>query len=83
MADNRLKIGDNVKVINDETDELLGCVGTYSCHDYSWDAPYGIAFGKADNTVPLRNGEWGAWFERSALQKVKKDRSPICVTPED
>ena len=51
----KLQIGDIVKVIRDETEELLGCVGKVVCFDYSAvDNPiFGVDFGQADNTTRL------------------------------
>ena len=69
---------EKVKVVRDGTGEFIGCVGVIS----EIDPPdYGVAFGKADNTIPLPSGKWGAWFTRDELRLTKEDRSPICPTP--
>ena len=77
-----LGIGRHV-VIHADSDEFAGCVGRVSCYDEDSDAPYGIAFGRADNTVPLGNGRWGAWFSRDEVKPTRRDVSPICPIPVD
>lgn len=78
----RLNIGDKVKVILDETGEFIGCVGKVSYFNYEHlEAPIGVAFGRADNTILLPNGEWGAWFARGELKLTNEEKSPICPVP--
>ena len=77
----QLIIGERLKVVEDDTGEFLGCVGFLSRIDHDSDSPYGVSFGKADNTIPLGNGTWGAWFERRELRRTRQPLSPICPVP--
>ena len=55
----KLGIGRHVIILEGGTGEFTDCVGYVSCYEEESDAPIGVAFGKASNTVPLGNGEWG------------------------
>ena len=80
---NKLVVGERVEVVKDDTDEFSGCVGEVACFDYDdrRGAPIGVAFGKADNTIPLVDNKWGAWFEKSQLRKTRLALSPVCPVP--
>lgn len=79
------KIGDHVKIVKDGTGEFLNCIGEIVVIKKQWDdedTPIGVAFGKADNTVPLEEtGFWGAWFHLTELRRTKRDISPIGPIP--
>ncbi|KKK70154.1 hypothetical protein LCGC14_2926870, partial [marine sediment metagenome] len=74
-----------VRVTKDETGEFLRCTGEVFRLDGDEDAPIGVAFGKADNTVLINSKgeeEWGMWFARNELRYSPGSLlSPICPVP--